>query len=462
MIVASNYIDYKKSTDIWLIKTDSSGEMEWNKTIGGEEHDVGRSIKYTSDGGYIITGSTQSFTIGETDIWLIKINNNGIEEWNRTFGGVDYDVGYSVIESSEGGYILTGYTKSFGSGGNDLWLIKTDNDGNMLWNKTYGGIEDDIGESIVQTTDEGYIITGNTCSYGSGWTDVWLLKTDKDGNEQWNKTYGEENIDMGLSIQQTNDEGFIICGIQCKELFGPSDIWLIKTNNDGNIIWDNLFPGYYDDVGFSVLQTNDNGYLIAGYTNSYGEGWVDIYLVKTDSEGQIEWYKTLGGEEADVSYSIQETKDGGYIIIGFTNSFEKDSFDVWLIKILSFENKPPEKPDRPIGPSNGRIGFIYNFSCCTTDPDYDQLCYMWDWSDGTTRSWIGPYCNDKICNISHIWNKTGNFNIRVKAKDIHNQESEWSDPLVVIMSRVKFINHISKMLIWLFERFPFLQPYFSN
>jgi hypothetical protein len=316
--------------DVWLIKIDSQGNEEWNKTFGGSEYDVGISGQQTEDGGYIITGGTESFGNGERDVWLIKIDSQGNEEWNQTFGGSESDVGISVQQTTDGGYIITGYTNSFGNGQGDLWLIKTDSDGIEEWNQTFGGSEYDVGESVQQTTDGGYIITGYTNSFGN--EVLWLIKTDNQGNEEWNQTFGDSNDDYGESVHQTTDGGYIITGWTDSFGNGSYDVWLIKTDSEGNEEWNKTFGGSEYDWGSSVQQTEDGGYIITGVTESFGNGSYDVWLIKIDSQGNEEWNKTFGGSEYDYGQSVQQTTDGGYIITGSTYSFGNGERDVWLIK----------------------------------------------------------------------------------------------------------------------------------
>jgi hypothetical protein len=317
-------------SDVYLIKTDENGNEQWSKTFGGEDGDYGHSVQQTTDGGYIITGSTTSFVNGSWDVYLIKTDENGNEQWSQTFGGEDYDGGYSVKQTNDGDYILCS--------DNGL-LLKTNENGNEQWSQTYVGIE---GRSVQQTTDGGYIITGGTSSFGNGGFDIYLIKTDGYGNELWSQTFGDENFEVGYSVQQTTDGGYIITGVTNSFGNGQSDVYLIKTDENGNEQWSKTFGGEDGDYGYSVQQTTDGGYIITGSTSSFGNGEYDVYLIKTDENGNELWSQTIGVEgDGDYGRSVQQTNDGGYIITGFTYSFGNGGNDIYLIKTDGYGNILP-------------------------------------------------------------------------------------------------------------------------
>jgi hypothetical protein len=316
--------------DIFLIKTDMNGNKIWAKIYGGASDDTAFSVQQTSDGGYMLAGVTRSFGAGGYDALLIKTDANGNVQWAKTYGGTSGDYAYSVQQTSDGGYIVVGYTNSFGAGGYDIFLIKTDASGNVQWAKTYGGTGDDRAYSVQQTSDGGYIVAGRTYSFGAG-GDIFLIKTDASGNVQWAKTYGGIYWDYAYSVQQTSDGGYIVAGTTWSFGAGSYDIFLIKTDASGNVQWAKTYGGGdYDDAS-SVQQTSDGGYIVAGYTQSFGAGDYDIFLIKTDANGNISWAKTYGGTDYDWAYSVQQTSDGGYIVAGYTASFGAFG-DIFLIK----------------------------------------------------------------------------------------------------------------------------------
>ncbi|MDD2891182.1 MAG: hypothetical protein PHE49_11190, partial [bacterium] len=245
---------------------------------------------------------------------LFSSQTYGIDTFEKTYGGENNDYGYSVQSTSDSGYIIAGYTNSFGFGNVDVYLIKTDSLGDTLWTKTYGGTQNDYGYFAQQTNDNGYIIAGYTNSFGAGGVDVYLIKTDSSGDTLWTRTYGGVNQDYGRSMQQTKDSGYIITGYTNSFGAGGADVYLIKINSSGDTLWTKTFGGSGSDYGHSVQQTKDSGYIIAGYTNSFGTGLSDIYLIKTNSSGDILWTKTYGGSQNDCGYFVRQTQDDGYII----------------------------------------------------------------------------------------------------------------------------------------------------
>jgi hypothetical protein len=318
--------------DVWLIKTDADGNEEWNQTFGGSEQDYGKSVAQTSDGGYIIAGYTYSFA-GYCDFWLIKTGANGNEEWNKIFGGSGVNVAYSVAQTSDGGYVIAGDTSGYGSGGYDAWLIKTDADGNQEWSRTFGTSDNDYGRSVIQTSDGGYAITGYTYSYGDGSVDAWLIKTDAGGNEEWNEIFGGASGDHGESVAQTSDGGYVIAG-DSYSFGGTGEVYLVKTDVSGNEEWSNTFGGEYaSDAGHSVAVAPDGGYVIAGTTYSYGAGYGKMWLIKTDAGGNEEWNEYFGGSNYEDGLSVAVTSDGGYIVTGDTGSYGAGGSDVWLVKV---------------------------------------------------------------------------------------------------------------------------------
>ncbi len=318
--------------DLYLIKTDSVGGLVWSNIYGGSGTDIGRSVQQTADGGYILVGYTNSFGAGGNDIYLIKTNSIGGVVWSKTFGDSLTEYGHSVQQTSDGGYIILGDTWSFTPGYSQFYLIKVDASGNKLWEQNYGCVDYDYGRSVQQTADSGYILLGFTDCLGAGAADFYLIKTNSIGGVVWSQTYGGTSPDYGYSVWQTADSGYVLCGwtyVLAKTAF---DAWLIKTDVSGATVWSKTYGGANTDGGNSVEQTLDGGYIIAGETNSFGPGNVDLWLIKVDMNGDTIWTKTYGQIDADVGYSVQQTTDGGYVVVGGRDTSGVGLGDVYLIK----------------------------------------------------------------------------------------------------------------------------------
>lgn len=299
----------------------------WQRSYGGAGWDYGACIQQTTDGGYIITGSTNSFG-NEDQVYLIKTDSLGDTLWSKIYGGTGDDYGGSVRQTTDGGYVIAGSTTSFGNG-YQVYLIKTDSLGDTLWTNNYGGIEEDQGYSTQQTSDGGYIITGYTSSYGNGYQ-VYLVKTNAIGDTIWTKAHGTANYEWGFCVDQTNDGGYIIVGDE----WSSYKAYLVKTDSLGDTLWTKTYgPSYIQNWGRSVQQTADSGFIVVGGTISTPHCWF-VLLIKTDSLGGILWGRTYGTSDWDtytLGQSVQQTLDGGYVIVGKTNVID-DYYQILLMR----------------------------------------------------------------------------------------------------------------------------------
>jgi hypothetical protein len=365
---------------------------EWTRYYGGEYQDYGRCVVQTTDGGYAIAGETNSFG-GLWDFYLVKTYPNGTLQWDRTYGttsdwegayslvqaddggyamaGYDYLVfppmysnynyrlvktdpdgnsvlirtygefwpddekAYSIIQTSDGGYAMVGDTDYNTAGYYDAWLLKVSFDGGIQYPTTslYGGTGGDHAYSVIQVTGDNYVIAGSTASYGVSSTEAWLIFADADGNPQWNQTYGGTGAEVAYSVIQTSDGGYALAGNTYSYGAGGSDFWLVKTDSVGNVQWNRTYGGELGEGAYSVVQTSDGGYALAGVTNSFGAGYQDFWLVRTDSNGNMRWNKTIGGPDYDTAYCMIQASDGGFVLAGYTFSESTGACDIMLTKI---------------------------------------------------------------------------------------------------------------------------------
>ena len=317
--------------DMYFVKLDSMGNHLWTRTYGGDDHDLAYDTKETTDNGYIIAGYTNSMGAGQKDFFIVKTDVDGERLWARTNGEADNDEAHFIQQTSDGGYIIVGCMDCWGIG-SDYYLVKADSVGNQQWARTYGGSYTEIGEEVVQTIDGGYLIAGNTWSFGAGLWDIYLVKTDSAGYVEWSRTYGGSNHDWTMAVQQTSDGGYIMAVITMSFGHGLRDAALWKLDSMGDTVWTCTFGGTNEDRIWSVHQMPDGSYISAGSTWSFGMTQLDFYLAKVSAEGDTLWTRRYGGEYDDYAYSVDLTSDGGYVLAGYTESFGAGEKDFYVVK----------------------------------------------------------------------------------------------------------------------------------
>lgn len=313
-------------------------QAQWARVYGGDGDDWANSIQQTSDGGYIVAGYTDSFGVELSDIWVAKLSFAGDIEWQNTFGGNQDEEAYSVDETSDGGYIVAGYTDSFGLGNLDYWVLKLSSEGIIEWQQTFGGSGDDWAYSVHQTSDGGYIVGGSSDSFGSGEVDFWVLKLSSDGDVEWQDIYALGVNSFLSSIQETSDGGYITAGHIFPAINNSYDLLILKLTSTGLIEWQRYYGGSQDDWANSIRQTDNGEYLVAGQTQSFGAGGWDFWVLKLTSVGDVDWERTYGRGGDDKADSAQQTSDGGFIVAGHTDSFGAGLSDFWLLKLSSSGN----------------------------------------------------------------------------------------------------------------------------
>jgi hypothetical protein len=306
----------------------------WKKTIVGLGEGQGNSIISMPDSGYMVTGYIYPVGIKSSDICLIRLNESGDTVWTRTYGGNSHDMGYSISRTPDGAYIITGESPFFGGGSTNLFVLKVNLSGDIIWHKTYGGNGSEGGHSIVALPDGNFIISGITSSYG-GHSNIYFLKINQSGDTLWCKVLGNEkdNFDFA-AVSEINNEFYIAGSLFRSTPYGLSnDIFIFKTNSDGDTVFTKYFGGTGYEKGYSVVATPDGGCIVAGLTQSYGAGKNDIYLIRVDSLGNPTWIKTYGNEGDDRALSIITATDGNYIVAGYTESYAGADKDFLLMKI---------------------------------------------------------------------------------------------------------------------------------
>jgi len=320
------------------ISIDSLGNQEWQQTYGGSNIDFGQSIAKTPDRGYIICGFTASFGAGGYDIYLVKTDIDGNQQWQKTFGGAANEYGYCVKTLPDSGFIICGSTASFGSGGTDAILIRTDSAGNTLWTKYFGSSGNDGTYSLARTSDHGFVLAGYTFNYGAVADDAWIIKTDSAGNQVWANHYGSNGSERAMSIVQDFNHNSVFSGYSNSYGNGSQDFYLVRLDSAGVLLRDTVFGGTADDKSFGIAACADQGFVLTGQTESSGNGMLDVHVIKTDSAFNESWSADFGGYDNDQGFNIMPTNDGGYITIGNTWSYCLFGFyysDIYVVKLDS-------------------------------------------------------------------------------------------------------------------------------
>jgi hypothetical protein len=347
---------------VFMVKTDSSGNMKWNQQF--DDLDSVSAVVQSSDGGYAFAGN------GKNGFVLSKTDSQGVLGWKKTytvsFMGSNGGIALGMVKTNDGGYALAGSCASglYGDNRNNAFLVKTSSSGTVQWTKTYGGVGIDYARAVVQTSDGGYAMAGSTSSYGAGDFDYWLIRTDQQGNILWNQTFGTGpktenptslNIntvgdDEAYSLVETNDNGYALVGTTFSFGSGSSDAWIVKTDSSGNMQWNKTYGAAGNEAASCIIKTSDDGFTFAGSAPHYAgtvSGFIDAWLVKIDSIGNMEWNQTFGGApppqnpNSSFANSLIETSDGGFALAGSTNIGSSSSGGYYYLVKTSSVLPPP-------------------------------------------------------------------------------------------------------------------------
>jgi|GEM_PF-559451 len=381
--------------DLWVVKLDKDGAIEWQKCLGGTYMETGGYVRVTPDGGYIVAGSSASVDCGFTgnhgglDYWLVKLKANGDQEWQKTYGGSKNEYCYGVDLTPDGGYVLGGHSESnngdvTGNHGNrDYWVVKTDVNGDLQWQKSLGGSGDDEGLSICAAVGGGYFLTGNTSSPDGNITgyhgsrDAWTVKLDAGGNLVWQKSLGGSQFDGGWSVKGTPDGGCVLAGYtgsydgDVSGNHGDLDFWVVKLTNTGGMQWQNCYGGPLNETAYGMQLTDDGGYVVAGSAESSSgqlscnAGLTDAWVIKVNSNGGLVWQKSMGGNYYEEAHDVQPTSDGGFIVAAITcsknvagwhqhNISDGTCADFWILRFSAPVASQPN-PFIMVGPASGQI-----------------------------------------------------------------------------------------------------------
>ncbi|MFH1101681.1 MAG: PKD domain-containing protein, partial [Methanobacteriota archaeon] len=383
----------------------------------------------TDDGGYALAGYTNSFDQNDYDMFLIKTNSTGTIEWYKTYGGIGEDRATSFLQTSDGGYAITGFTSSFGNGEYDILFIKTDSLGNLKWKHTYGGERSEKAWSILQTDNQGFIIAGVTNSFGSGQNDCWLIKTDQNGTMEWNHTYGGSGSEQAFKVIQTTDGGYAFTGETSSVGVGDFDCLLVNTDQNGTMQWSRTYGGKDSDSARALLQTTDGGYVLSGYAEIIL--YYNAILLKTDSQGYLQWERNYSGYSDVIGNSLIQTQENEYVIGGYKIYNPRDT-DFFLLQTnLTIE------PDNlyPVAyagaDQQGNVSEPILFNGTGFDPYGTIIQYRWDFNGDGVYDWE----SNTTGQTTYTYNMTGDFSAYLEVTD-NNGSQTLDQTIITIISPV--------------------------
>jgi len=322
--------------DFWFLRTGGDGDSLWSATFGEGGPNDCRSLVQIGDGGFALGGITGSFDEGRVEFAIVRTTEAGDILWSKTYGDLENSLCNSVIQTSDGGFALAGSTAEFNVGTAEFWLMRTNEDGDSLWSRRFGGNENNSQcFSLIQTVDGGFALAGNRISLDIDGIDFWVLRTNEAGDSLWSRNFGGRSWDQCSSLIQTADGGFALAGVTGSFGSGSHDFWLVRTNADGDSLWSRTFGDARIESCTSLIEMEDGGFALAGETRSYGAGEKDFWLVRTNRDGDSLWSQTFGGGSTDECHSLIRTSDGGFALAGYTTSFGAGRSDFYVVKTSS-------------------------------------------------------------------------------------------------------------------------------
>jgi uncharacterized delta-60 repeat protein len=317
----------------WILRLSRGGKLIWERSFGGSKSDQVYAVAATQDGGIAVVGHTRSKGAGQSDVWLLRLSETGDLLWERTFGGAQNDRARTIVAMEDGSFVVAGMTRSYGSSQGDAWILKVDNSGDLLWERTFGGDEEYAIFSIAAMPDSGIIATGYVDEGDSFGFELWVIRLNPQGERLWDRKYGRGVFDAGTAITATEDNGAIVAGVTSKDGFRSDDAWVLRLNASGDIVWDQTFGGPEPDSAWAVVEMPGTGYAVTIATLSYGAGSSDAWLICLNDDGRLVWQRIYGGKLWDRPTTAARTQDGGLLVAGYTTTIGEGHEDFWLIRL---------------------------------------------------------------------------------------------------------------------------------